>query len=268
MDRSSTRVAVIALAVVIPVLAAKAAWCQDLRGEPVPILDDGQEPKMMKVGLDFDAGSGVTLASSEVVFEFSRAKIGDPPLLSVQVFDDEGNLAEEFNAWDPRWAFARDDAGAEGRIIREQASGSFMFDFAPDLATADFMDIQNDQELISVDLRPSIRQFCEDNPLDPECEQADLEIVSLGLLAPVPLIAIGDSVDLMVRTTFRNNGPDGPVDSNLIKMATANPGLTVVPDMAEQPEDDLGLGEQRGASAATRREFTASPSLAASSSSR
>ncbi|NIS35432.1 MAG: DUF11 domain-containing protein, partial [Actinobacteria bacterium] len=81
---------------------------------------------------------------------------------------------------------------------------------------------------------------------------ADVEILSFGAVDPPEEVLVGEDVALTLRKQITNNGPSGPVDTQLTLTATAPAGSTVVPAVAVLSEPALGLGEVR----AVDEEFT------------
>jgi hypothetical protein len=65
-----------------------------------PPLDSQISAKTIVVNLNFQNGR-VTGSSADVVFGHAPGRIGNPPLLQVDVFDFQGNAVEQFNAWHP-----------------------------------------------------------------------------------------------------------------------------------------------------------------------
>jgi hypothetical protein len=141
----------------------------DPRTAPIPELDFDDPSKSMVVRLNFINRTDVEFNSAKVTFERPHTHIGDPPLLRVQIFDDKGHLVDEFNAWHPLWAFQYEEDGSESLIILPNATGQFVFLFQPNLALMKVSDIPLNKEIISVDLKPAIQRFCEENRDDPDC---------------------------------------------------------------------------------------------------
>ncbi|MEQ1559266.1 MAG: hypothetical protein ABL933_10085 [Methyloglobulus sp.] len=217
----------------------------DPRIEPIPKLDFDDPSKAMVVRLKFDGRTNVALASAEVTFGRAHARIGDPPLLGVELFDDQDRFMEKFNAWHPLWAFLW-EGGHEKRITLPSASGRFVLPFDPDLGTMKVTDIPLKQELIAVDLRPAVREFCDQNPDDSDCSVADLAINSISVQASSSLTLLGKLDNVVIRTFMTNLGPDSPIDANLTLNALPAPELSVKPIAAQQySEPKLGLNESR-----------------------
>lgn len=138
--------------------------------DPIPVLDFGESKKTIVVRLHFSGLLEAQMEAVKVVIGPSHGWKGDPPLLRVKVLDLESDVIREFNAWHPLWASYKDDLGNDRSFILEQAPGYFPFPFSADAATFTLTDVNTQQEIISVDLIPSLHDFCRNNPDDPDCE--------------------------------------------------------------------------------------------------
>jgi hypothetical protein len=206
---------------------------------PIPVVDRGEE-KFLQTELSFGP-SGVSALSTKVGRGFFRSPVGDPPLLLIEVFDDQGNLVDSYNSWHPQWSHVDEPDGSESLQILNEGVGAFRCDFEPDLQSLVVTDRTGEepQQVADVDLRPAIRSFCEAEPLDPDCERSDLAIQDVSLLAAPDLTPLGVPFLVDVRTTFANQGPSTPIDATLRKSATPGMGVEVSPLTSSQ--DELGL---------------------------
>jgi hypothetical protein len=211
----------------------------------VPTLDFDDPAKSMVVRLDFNSRTDVDLSSAIVSHESSRARIGDPPLLIVQLFDDEGVPIDEFNAWHPLWKFEEGPSGEERRVVLSEGEGKIVFPFDPNLGSMEVKDNALNEDLITVDLKPAIRSFCEENPDDPDCEISDLAIQNVQAVNPPGLILVGQSDSLVIRTTMTNKGPDAPTDAVLTVNVNVPSGVSVTPVNVVQNEAAIALNELR-----------------------
>jgi hypothetical protein len=88
------------------------------------------------------------------------------------------------------------------------------------------------EEIISVDLRPTIQAFCEEFPDDSNCLVSDLAIVDIRTLEPQLSILSGGggSANVTLLTTVTNNGYDAPVDAVVSSQPTpsSSSGVRVV----------------------------------------
>ena len=137
--------------------------------EPIPVFDYDSTEKAVVVGLHFLDALVVELESVEVVPGPARGRLGDPPLLGVELLDLNDGTLEEFNAWHPLWVFEYGGPGESRRTVLSEGTGYIVFPFRPDVATMEVTDVGAAQELISVDLIPGLHNFCRSNPDDPDC---------------------------------------------------------------------------------------------------
>jgi hypothetical protein len=198
-------------------------------GDPVPVVDMGVGTKAIVVRLDFAGREQVSLTSAKMVVGRAHGHIGDPPLLQVRLLDQQGQLIEAYNALNPLWAY-RWDAGREHRITLPRASGRFVLPFSTNLETMRLVDIPLNRPLIDVDLRPSIRTFCQANLRDPDCKVADLAL-SLAVLNPPARMQFGPTATVTIRTTVRDiaSPPAGALSAHVTRTLTADAGLSVSP---------------------------------------
>lgn len=65
-----------------------------------------------------------------------------PPMISLEYFDDSGNLTMSRNAWDPRIEHEESLDGMESRVDLSVATGSFDIVFRSDVARVRVTDLQ------------------------------------------------------------------------------------------------------------------------------
>ncbi len=118
-------------------------------------------------GDDFD----VELSNVRILPGVAPNTVGNPPLLDIELRDSEGESLSRFFAWDPRWTFVWDaDHRGEELVVRQEATVPVLFPFRPDLAEMlVFTEQQGRRHLASIDLAPTILDFCAVNPGDPDC---------------------------------------------------------------------------------------------------
>jgi PKD repeat protein len=134
---------------------------------PNPIFDD--PTKSIVVRLDFNNRTDVTLNSAFVSMQSGHANIGEPPLLRLMIFDDTGASLGRVNAWHPLWLLAENPDGTHERVTLDSATGRFVIPFRDDYGTMKVFENALRQDLIRVDLRTVIRDFCWQNPTDRDC---------------------------------------------------------------------------------------------------
>lgn len=166
-----------------------------------PPLGVEDSSKTIAVALNFQDGI-VTGHSANVVFGHAPARIGNPSLLRIDLFDFRGNFVEQFNAWNPLWTFFTDDTGSERLVLDTEATGDIAFPFLSEYGTMKVIDVEQEQEqeIISIDLVSTIRNFCQDNLDDPDCRNVadfdgdgDVDKDDLNLLLPDLNTLVNDS---------------------------------------------------------------------------
>jgi len=138
----------------------------------IPVFDFSTTNKSIVVLLEFTNRTETQLVSANVTLGLAPTHIGDPPLLRVEVFDSSNKSIQEFNAWHPLWNLVYDSdlAGTESLVILPNATGAFIFPFNPNATSMVVTDLtQVGQQLITVDLKPTIQAFCQQHRDDPDC---------------------------------------------------------------------------------------------------
>ncbi|MEX1173723.1 MAG: hypothetical protein WEG56_14065 [Chloroflexota bacterium] len=239
--------AALGLSVLVLPLASRAlpADVTDPAIIPLPAFDAAaaDPAKAIVVRLDFQSRSTATLDEAVVSIQRAHSHIGDPPILRLTLKDVDGAVISQMNAWSPLWVFTND--GQERLEIQSSGSGSFVVPFAPGLSTMTVRDIDLAQDVISVDLEAPIRDFCIANPSDPDCVEADLSVDAITPTAPL-FAVVGEPVTVSIASTVSNAGPDGPVDAEVTRAATAGAGLTLSPTVSDTVDvDALAVGVPR-----------------------
>ena len=157
------------LSLVVYLIHAPVVIAQQPDNDAIPPpLSNQDSSKTIVVTLDFQ-NSRVTGHTTDVVFGHAPLRLGNPPLLRIDLFDFRGSLVEQFNAWHPLWTFVTDDTGSEHLVLETEATGAIAFPFFAEYGTMRVVDVEQDREIFSVDLSPIIRHFCEAHLDDPEC---------------------------------------------------------------------------------------------------
>src|SRR5215207_3067560 len=99
------------------------------------------------------------------------------------------------------------------------------------------------EEVISVDLIPTISKFCNEFPTDPDCKSSDLSVIDVSASNGQQQLSlpIGSSADVTLQTTVTNTGPDTPIDailsSNVITPSESR-GVLVTPAAGANPNNN------------------------------
>ena len=160
----------------------------DLNQAIVPEYDfNNNLDKSMVVLLNFTALNKAEFVATNVSYEPPHSNIGNPPLLRVQIYDYNGNTIQQFSYWHPLFALEFQEDGNEYLKILPNAVGRFVFLFDPNAALMKVSYLHHEganqtraEEVITVDLWPTIHIFCEQFPDDPDCKSSDLAIVDVS----------------------------------------------------------------------------------------
>jgi hypothetical protein len=227
------------VAVTVAVAAAAPGDPVDPATAPQPQYDYDDPSRSFLVELDFGSTSAA-LVDASVGEQRSNSHLGDPPLLQLSLTDEDGVAAGTLTAWDPRWYF--DEApGGDERLVVRNGPGTLTFPFDGDTASLLVRDLQARVNLITVDLRPAVREFCLAHPSDPQCVEADLAVTSTAAFGD-PLGVVGQPVTVRVEAVVANLGPDGPADADVTQTASGSAGVTITPVNRTFEADGLAVG--------------------------
>lgn len=151
------------------------------------------------VRLDFQDRKTVTLASAVVVPQRGPANIADPPFLGIELIDDTGRPIGEMDAWHPLLQFITEygsGAATESATFLPSGQGRFIIPFYDEVETMRVTDLFISEHLIDVDLRPAIREWCDNHLTDIFC-MANFNVP--------PVVSEGE----LVQFTDTSLGPDG-----------------------------------------------------------
>jgi hypothetical protein len=219
-----------------------AASGDDPATAPIPTYDYADPAKSFVVDLDFGISSA-SVVDAVVGPDRSVSHLGDPPLLKLVLSDEDDNVLERVDAWDPRWTFV--ETGGVGERMEVRAGrGLLTVPFDSDSGSMLVRDQVAGTDLVTVDLTGAVHEFCVAHPTDPECVEADLAITASSATG-TPLSVVGAAVPVSVSAVVANLGPDGPVDADVTQTAAAGAGLSVTPASSSDDVDALAVGTPR-----------------------
>ena len=141
----------------------------DPSAAPVPIIEVFDSAQSITSRVLFNSPTDVELLSAGVNQVPAPARIGGPPLIKVELFDINGALLETFNEWHPLLVEHQGTDGSLETVIEDSGEGRFIFPFAPDIWHVMITDIELGQQLIEIDARQIVLDYCAANASDPEC---------------------------------------------------------------------------------------------------
>jgi hypothetical protein len=244
--RAYTAVGALAVAAVATLSVATGAAAQvdpggpgDPGTTPPPEYDYYAPVKAIVVDMHFGLESAEVLGAT-VVLEPSTSHLGDPPMLRLEVVDEDGETAATYNSWDPRYILEEGEDGREHLVVRE-TPGSLSIPFDPDAALLIVHDQQAAVDLATVELSPVVHEFCSTYPIDPDCVESDLGVTSATATGN-PFGVIGRPVPIQVTATISNLGPDTPDNVKVTQTAVGSAGATISPATREFDHDALATG--------------------------
>lgn len=209
------------------------------------------DDKAIVLFMTFNDNGIPTFDSSVVSLKTAPGYPGDLPFLQVQVIDVKDNLINQFNLMNPTWISVHNTDGSHSFEIQSSAPGRVIIPFESDASFTIIDDIPTNQELIEVNLKPIIHDFCLDNfSTDPDCYESDLEIESIGVVNQPPLVLLGQSDVFDIQSIIINNGPEAPVGGvdGIFNQQVTNisTGITITPtEIVDQEEFGLLVGTPR-----------------------
>ena len=163
--------AVIVLVLAISIAAPQSQENNDPRTEPIPTFDVGDPSKATLVNVTFNGPDDVQVNSIRVVQQRPPGAGGNPPLLRVEVVNQAGSVLLQFNEWNPLHTRVYDEG--HSHQIADTASMMIPFPFDRNHSHLRIHDLERGGvQLLEVDLRPAIDEFCRANRRDPDCARA------------------------------------------------------------------------------------------------
>lgn len=200
--------------------------------------------KTIVLNLGFSLSDPLVYNSGSVATKPTGGYQEDPADVSVALIDVYGDQTGELSLPSPLRTRSYRADGTHAQSMSSWANAAVRFPFESNGGIAIIADAVSASE-VSVDLKPVIRDFCIGHLADPDCYEADLEITSVQVVDPPPLVLLGQAEDYTVRTVMVNNGPespDGGVDALFNQqLANVSPGISVSPAGGVVDEEAFGL---------------------------
>ncbi|MBF8184439.1 hypothetical protein ITP53_01490 [Nonomuraea sp. K274] len=234
-----------ALLLLVPLRAEGAP--EDPAAIPIPQLDTADPGKSVVARVKFSSRTSAIAERVKVSRSRAHTHFGDPPILALGLVDVDGQVIERINTWSPLWTY--EEGGEEHVGLRDSGSASFIVPFSPALSTMTVTDVALAEDVLTIDLKPPLREFCLAHPEDSDCMEADLGVTSVAPDAPL-FAVLGEPVTVTVASGVANTGPDGPVTAVVRQDLAAGDGLTAT--AGATVETTLAAG----AAATLTREYT------------
>ncbi len=136
---------------------------------PAPVLPDPDRAQSIVLRVVFNSATDVELVSSTVSQAPPPAQIGAPPEIGISIFDISGSLVKEFNDWHPLWIEYEDEDGEPAGVQASSGEGRFVLPFVPEAGVVRISDIELSADLIEVDARQIVLDYCAGATGDPGC---------------------------------------------------------------------------------------------------
>jgi len=241
-----------ALAIAVSCLMLLAAMCQPAAAQMVPVMkyypDDPS--KTLVLNIEFTSGGMATHNSTVVALHPSAGYADNPEDVRVQVFDVHDAEVVNFTMPDRLVVRTYRANGQHGQVRLPSTNSDVKVPFLSDADHVVISDVPGNSEMVTVGVKDTIHDFCVNHLPDPDCYEADLEVLSMETVDQPPLVLLGQSADLVIRTSLVNNGPESPasgVDAIFNQTATAqSTGISVSPTgITDREESDILIDEVR-----------------------
>ena len=131
--------------------------------QPVYPYQDPQRAVVIRI--KFNSAINVELLGVLVANTRARTAIGAPPQLVLELIDHRDHVIATQNDWHPLWERQWDAAGeTESAIEVESGEGTFYLPLSSSLRKVRIIDMELNQELITVDVSQPVVDYCNSNP--------------------------------------------------------------------------------------------------------
>lgn len=146
--------------------------------EPLPVVEYGTDDKLMTIQAHFNGRANLVIDNVAVDYGVPPLLEGGASILNLQAFDGSGVALFQFSSWHPLLRLGTFDLvdNPQPTIIHgpavwgSAAKSAFLLPFSPALHTLTITDLELGQELVTVDLRPAILDFCAVHADDADCQ--------------------------------------------------------------------------------------------------
>ncbi|MGW0808322.1 hypothetical protein [Nonomuraea sp. NPDC002799] len=246
LTRAHWAVAATAALLLLAPLSAEGAP-EDPATLPIPQLDTADPDKSVVARVRFSSRTSASVERVKVSRSRAHTHFGDPPILKLGLVDVDGQVIERINTWSPLWTYEK--GGDQHAGLRDSGSASFIVPFSPALSAMTVTDVALARDVLTIDLKAPLREFCLAHPEDPDCLEADLAVTSVTPAAPL-FAVLGKPVTVTVASGVASTGPDGPVTAVVRQDLAAGDGLTVTAGATVE------TGLAAGATATLTRAYT------------
>ena len=148
---------------------ASAQLSDDPRQVPLPDRMFNEPSRAVVVSVQFNSGTEVVLDHVLIANTAAKSSIGAPPLILLELLDNDGQVISEQNAWHPLWVEDWDETGVASAYVEPSGKGTFYVPLSETLHSVRISDIQLSIELITVDVSQQVENYCSSTPATPVC---------------------------------------------------------------------------------------------------
>lgn len=137
---------------------------------PQPELFPVDHDRAVVVAVIFN--SAIDVVADDVMISDTRAPgaTGNPPLIMLEMLDDNANVIASQFEWHPLWTREWDDEGNESGPVDQSGTGTFYVPFDQDLDSVRIIDVRREMELITVDVSGPVDAYCASVPMPALCD--------------------------------------------------------------------------------------------------
>jgi len=160
----------IALLALLPAIPVQAQLTGDPANIPQPVFPYQDPDRAVVIRTRFNSTTDVELLEVLVANTRARSAVGAPPQLALQLIDHNDQLIATRNAWHPLWERHWDDTNdTESGNELGSGEGTFYVPLSSSLRKVRIIDLELDQELITVDVSQPVISYCQSNRNTPIC---------------------------------------------------------------------------------------------------
>ncbi len=159
----------------------QAQLAEDPATLPIPDFRHEQYERAIALVVSVEAGEDgapaiVTVLDTVITSRRSGLTIANPPLISLSLYDAEGNMLSQHQDWNPLIERDLDEDGTETQSYVSQSTGTFFLPLTRELAKVGIRDLEAEVLLKEVDVKAIVDDYCESNS----------ELVACGGVGPQP----------------------------------------------------------------------------------
>lgn len=153
----------LALALLLPLTTGQNVLA-DVTTDPstltLPDFTTEYAERAVVLSVMFNSPTNVVVQNVTVANVRAPGATANPPLLKLELVDQNNNIILTQNAWHPLWERNWDDSGNESGDVAASGSGTFYVPLSGNLKSVRISDIPLGAELVSVDVSTAVESYC------------------------------------------------------------------------------------------------------------